>query len=439
MREGGFISPSCVGFLNSTSAVISGVAEGSASEILSFAVGYEDGSVAVWDWNSGTSLSALVPTVTLKLGVGRITSITATNISSSRYLALTVEDQTILLWDGITSDASAVEVLVQPTAVTNNYISMAPGPKMKNRRSVTSIMSITGLLERNSDQPVPVAFSNTQEQLLATGEADGQVTIWNTEAKVKRSLLIHSNDILPAPVISIAWAVDDAALVSLTEDKRVAIHNTVTGNIVWIHDLWMVAPRVTCAAFGAVARELVVLDHEGGLTSVYLHGDWPTASNADVFSPIKDTIDSNHPVIRHKRAFPVAPEPEFAEFPLWGPDLTRKLVETRAVKNSRTAYQWEFSSGASTHGHVALIRLNDVLPRGTYEVVCNVEVKKSHCTSQVPLLDYWRCGCCDPELDIVHGFSRLFHWRSKTIARKRHCDFETWILEDFVQVGKLLY
>ncbi|KAJ3012870.1 UNVERIFIED_CONTAM: hypothetical protein HDU68_000983 [Siphonaria sp. JEL0065] len=408
MKEGHYISPSCIVFLHSVSATVNGIAEGSASEILSFAVGYEDGTVSVWDWNSSTSLSELIPSVTIKLGVGRITSITSTNIASSRRLALTVDDSTVVLWDGVSTDPHTVQVLVQPTEVTNSYISMSPGPKLRNRRSVTSIMSITGLLERNSDHSVAVAFSNTQEQLLATGETDGMITIWNTEAKVKRSLLIHSNDILPAPVTAIAWATDDAALVSLTEDKRVAIHNTVTGNIVWIHDLWIVSPRVNCAAFANNARDLVVLDHEGGLTTIHLHGDWPTAANADVFSPIKTTNDSNHPAIRHKTAFPAAPEPEFAEFAEWNSSISKKLVESRTIKNSRTTYQWEFSTGSTSHGHVALIRLNDGLPRGAYEVVCNVEVTEE---PTVPLKFLcWTTGdvdVVDPELDVLHGFTRL--------------------------------
>ncbi|KAJ3066681.1 hypothetical protein HDU98_010025 [Podochytrium sp. JEL0797] len=410
MRDGGYISPSCIAFLNSESATVNGIAEGSVSEILSFAVGYEDGTVSIWDWNSSTSLAGLVPTVTLKLGVGRVTSIVATNIASSRAVALTVDDGCVLLWDGVSSNVNSVEVLVQPSEVGNNtYISMRAGPKLKNRRSVTSIMSITGLLERNSDHAVAVVFSNTQGQLLATGETDGMITIWNTEAKVKRSLLIHSNDILPAPVTAIAWASDDAAIVSLTEDKRVAIHNTVTGNIVWIHELWMVSPHINCASFANSARDLVVLDHEGGLTSIHLHGDWPTAANADVFSPsTKSSNDSNHPVIRHKAAYPDAPEPEFADFMQWTPELTHRLVEARSIKNSRTAYQWEFSTGSSTHGHVALVRLNEGLPRGAYEVVCNVEVVEE---PTVPLKFLcWTTGdshVVDPELDVVHGFTRL--------------------------------
>ncbi|KAI9350231.1 hypothetical protein BDR26DRAFT_1003855 [Obelidium mucronatum] len=408
MRDGHFVSPSCVTFLHSNSATANGVTEGSASEILSFAVGYEDGSAAIWDWNSNLSLSDMLPSIRIQLGVGRITSITATNIPSSRRLALTVDDNTILLWDGVSTDTQLVQVLVQPSEITNSYISMSPGPKLRTRRSVTSIMSITGLLERNSDHSVAIAFSNTQEQLLATGETDGMITIWNTEAKVKRSLLIHSNDILPAPVTAIAWASDDAALVSLTEDKRVAIHNTVTGNIVWIHDLWMVSARVNSAAFANNARDLVVLDHDGGLTAIHLHGDWPTASNADVFSPIKTTNDSNHPAIRHKTAFPAAPEPEFAEFGEWNASISKRLVEARAVKNSRTAYRWEHSTGSTSHGHVALIRLNDGLPRGAYEVVCNVEITEE---PVVPLKFLcWTTGdvdVVDPELDALHGFTRL--------------------------------
>ncbi|KAI8614997.1 hypothetical protein BC830DRAFT_335801 [Chytriomyces sp. MP71] len=413
--QNSYISPSCVAFLDSAAAVANGTVTASAAEVLSFAVGYEDGSVSIWDWVSSESLSQLRPTVTLDLGVGRITSITPTNIPTCRRLALTVDDSTVVLWEGLTSGLESLQVLVSPFEVSESYISMKPAEKRAaNRRSTSSVMSITGLLDRNSDRPVGIAFSNTQDQLLATSETDGMITIWNTEAKVKRSLLISSNEVFPAPVTALAWAADDAAIVSVTEDKRISIHNTVTGNIVWLHDLWMVGPRVNAAAFTTDARDLAILDREGVLTTIHLHGDWPTAVNADIFSPIKTTDSSAHPTIRHKAAFPQAPDPEFAIFSEWSSaSVTDKILEARAVKNSRSAYLWEYSTGSSVHGHVALIRVSDGLPRGAYEVVCNVEIPgQVEGETFVPLKFFcWTtvdADVVDPELDVIHGFTRLF-------------------------------
>ncbi|KAJ3137431.1 hypothetical protein HK100_000644 [Physocladia obscura] len=412
MKEG-LISPSCVTFLDSASFAANG---GASGDILSFAVGFEDGTVSIWDWNSAESMAQLLPTVTLNLQVGRVSSLTPTNIPTSRRLAVTVDDGTLLLWEGLSSSTfeDSIQVLVQPGEVNDSYISMRPATKLHNRRSVTSILSITGLLERNTDRAIAIAFSNTQEQLLATGETDGMITIWNTEAKVKRSLLIHTTDIVPAPVTAIAWAADDAALVSLTEDKRVAIHNTVTGNIVWIHDLWMIPGRVNNASFSVGARELAILDHDGTITCIQIHGEWPTSLNADVFSALKGKASDNdyHPTVKHRSAFPSAPDPEFAEFSAWNSSVTDRLMEARTIKNSRSAYHWEYSTGSNTHGHVALIRLNDGLPRGCYEVVCNVEVPADATEETLIPLKFvcWTAGdldVVDPELDVIHGFSRL--------------------------------
>ncbi|KAJ3405897.1 hypothetical protein HDU80_000607 [Chytriomyces hyalinus] len=414
-QQGAFISPSALCFLDSASAVANGIVAASASEILSFAVGYEDGTVAFYDWVTSNSLSQLVPTVILDLRIGRITSITPTNIPTCRRVALTVDDSTVVLWEGLADVPEQLHVLVSPFEVSESYISMKPAEKrLANRRSTSSIMSITGLLDRNSDRPVAVAYSSTQEQLLATSETDGMITIWNTEAKVKRSLLIHSTDVFPAPVTAIAWAADDAAIISLTEDKRISIHNTVTGNIVWLHDLWMISPRVNAANFTPGARDLAILDHEGAVTTLQLHGDWPTAVNADVFSPIKmNTASSTRPGVGSKSGFPQAPDPEFAVFAEWGPAVTDKILEARAVKNGRSAFQWEPSSGSNVHGHVALIRIGDGLPRGAYEVVCNVEIPEriDGEPGYVPLKFLcWTtvdADVVDPELDVIHGFTRL--------------------------------
>ncbi|KAJ3201658.1 hypothetical protein HDU82_007951 [Entophlyctis luteolus] len=409
MKEG-LISPSSIAFLDSASAVAAGATSTDSGQTLSFAVGYEDGSVSIWDWISSNSIVDLSPTVTLKLKTGRISSIVPTNIQTSRRLAITIDDSVLLLWDGISSDPKSVVVLVQQE--TPDPSVMKSSAKMNTRRSVTSIRSITELYERNSDRPIPVAFSNTQEQLLATGETDGEITIWNTEAKVKRNLLIHTTDILPAPISAIAWASDDAALVSMTDDKRIAIHNTVTGSVVWIHDLWMITSNVKSASFASGARELSVLDHESGLTCIRLHGEWPTSSNADVFSPIRASDSNNHPSIKHKTAFPLAPDPEFAEFADWSDSIKDKLSESRAIKNSRSTYHWELSTGSNMHGHVGLIRLTDGLPRGCFEVVCNVEVPAASDEPLIPLkFVCWSSGdeeVVDPELDVVHGFTRLF-------------------------------
>ncbi|KAJ3346507.1 hypothetical protein HDU83_002906 [Entophlyctis luteolus] len=404
MKEG-FISPSSIAFLDSASAASNSnrTTSGESGQILSFAVGYEDGTVSIYDWNSANSVMDLSPTVTIKLNTGRVTSIVPTNVSTSRRVAITIEDSVLVLWDGVSSDAKKVVVLVhqdaEPSSVT----------KFNNRRSVTSIKSISGTFERNPDKPIPVAFSNTQEQLLATGETDGEITIWNTDAKVKRNLLIHTAEIFPAPIVAIAWASDDAALVSMTEDKRIAIHNTVTGNVVWIHDLWMITSNVKSAAFTNGARELAVLDHAGVLGCIRLHGDWPTSLNADVFSPTRPSDSNSHPSISHKAAFPPAPDPEFAEFIAWSESISDSLAKART---SRSAIHWELSPGSNPNGRVGLIRLTDGLPRGCFEVVCNVEVPANLDAPLIPLkFVCWSSGhdqMVDPELDVVHGFSRLF-------------------------------
>ncbi|KAI9362480.1 hypothetical protein DFJ73DRAFT_812542 [Zopfochytrium polystomum] len=413
------------------------------ADILTFATGHEDGSISVWEWFPGLDPLDLSPRLTLRLNAGRVTSLVPCN-TGERTMAFTIDDSAVVVWDGSSDDPETAMVLIPP----KDYVK----EEDHNRRSVSSVRSsVSSFRQRprsvetiasavpgappprvwNQDRPCPVAFARTRSHLLATGGTkDGTITIWNTEAKVKRNLLtVGSQDILPIPpVMAIAWSVDDATIVSISEDKHICIHNTVTGHLIWVHDLWMVKPRLNVAAFSLAGRHLGVIDHDGEFTSVQLNGDWPTAATASsptAASPGSAAFSVSFLASPTRPRFPPPPEPEFVTMSEWDPSVSVRVVRRRTEKGTRSSDSWQRSTGSGMHGHVALLELSEDLPRGTYEVLCEVEFSAEKAAPQfIPLK--FVCGPeddeanpkdgnamaaggsdRDPQLDAVRGFTRL--------------------------------
>ncbi|KAJ3192491.1 NACHT domain- and WD repeat-containing protein 1 [Irineochytrium annulatum] len=251
----------CITFLPSAGAPLTPQTTTAPTESLLFATGHEDGSVSVWEWNATIDPLDLSPAVTLRLNAGRITSLVASELvppkSSNRYMAITVDDTAVLLWNGVNDDPESALVLVPPLDTTEE-------DQLSNiSQSRVSVFAKQQGGEWNLNRPCAVAFSRTKELVLAAGSVAGTIAIWNIENKARVILMTPSSvEQKPAPIMAIAWAADDAALVSASEDKRISIHNTVTGDLVWVHSLWMVVPRLNVAAFTSGARQLAIVDHD---------------------------------------------------------------------------------------------------------------------------------------------------------------------------------
>ncbi|KAJ3104296.1 hypothetical protein HDU97_009372 [Phlyctochytrium planicorne] len=435
VREAGTqAGASCVTFLNqfvnpAGVAANGAVSPGGTNEMIVFATGHEDGSISVWEWMPGTDPLDLSPTVTLRLNAGRITSLTASNVTSNspgNRIAVTVDDTAVLVWDGANDDPESALILIPPPYDGSDEDRLSSATSPMSRFSVQTKLAA---LPWNLDRPCAVAFSRTKELLLATGSVQGTVIIWNVESKVRRVLLTPSSmDTRPAPIMCVGWATDDAAIVSISEDKRVCVHNTVTGDLVWVHSLWMVSARLNVASLAMGARQLALVDHDGDLIVVQLHGDWPTALNAAKAAGTAPNSNA-HPSTRLLIAdlFPKPPEPDFTDLVEWDPSVSVRIVRRRTEKHTRSCSGWEKTTGSGSHGHVGLIRMTDGLPRGTYEVLCEVEIldmpaadEKSKQPTYVPLK--FVCGvedgmaeedaaafsAEDPELQGLRGFTRYF-------------------------------
>ncbi|KAJ3211260.1 hypothetical protein HDU67_004656 [Dinochytrium kinnereticum] len=442
VREAGTqAGASCITFLNQFvnpnpphSAGGPATSPGGNAEVIVFATGHEDGSVSIWEWAPGTDPLDLSPVVTLRLNAGRITSLTASNFASAspgNRLAVTVDDTAVLVWDGANDDPESAIILIPPTdSGDDDRLSSAMSPVSR-----LSVQSRNAVVPWNLDRPCAVAFSRTKELLLATGSIQGTVIIWNVESKVRRVLLTPSSmDARPAPIMCLGWSSDDAAIVSVSEDKRVCIHNTVTGDLVWVHSLWMVSARLNVASLAAGGRQLSLVDHDGELIVIQLHGDWPTGATAAKATASGQTTvpaANAHPSTRLLIAdlFPKPPEPDFTDLHEWDPSVSVRIVRRRTERNTRSCSGWEKTTGSGSHGHVGLIRMTDGLPRGTYEVLCEVDIpavpppqgdEVSRHPTYVPLKfvcgvedgmteeDFAIFGAEDPELQGLRGFTRFF-------------------------------
>jgi WD40 repeat protein len=421
-------SPTCIAFLpTSATSITSPTMTTSQSsphpaptESAVFATGHEDGSIYVWEWSPASDTKAMKPIITLRLNVGRITSITAAN-TGSRRIAFTMDDSAVVIWNGDNDDPESAFVLVPPISYDDEVSVSSARLSSASARSFNQPTS-----SWNLDRPCAVAFSRTKDHLLATGSVNtGTVTIWNCVDKVRRFLLMPSSvENKPAPIMAIGWAMDDASIVSVSEDKKAVVHNTVTGDVVWVHDLWMIKPPLNVVSLSHGARHLSAVDHDGEMTIIHLHGEWPSAATAATAKPHQ----AGHPIASLLHKFPPPPEAEFVEINEWDPSVSAQLVRRRTEKNERSSYLWEKSAGSGTHGHVGLLRLNDGMPRGTYEVLCEMDIPNAPepadamddgngnpVPSFVPLK--FVCGADesdpygaveDPELHAVRGFTRLF-------------------------------
>ncbi|KAJ3195138.1 NUAK SNF1-like kinase 1, partial [Entophlyctis luteolus] len=359
----------------------------------------------------------------------------------SKTVAVTVDDSTVAIWDGLTPSTKSVSVIIPPRDVSPT-VERSSFLSTKFRRSSSSVWSSSNLSDQNVDRPTVVAFSNLSDRIFATGEADGAVTIWSLDLKLKRELLTHADKPgSPFGVMSFGWSLDDGALVTLCEDKRITIHNSETGELVWIHEIWMISPPLKLASFVTGARQLGVMDIYGSFTLVNLHGKWPLSKsgssktrfgairNALTTSATKITsilsinsgIDSGHPITSSN--FSTIPqEQETFITQEWDAAIAGKLSQNRAEAHTKSSDQWEYTTGSGSHGHVALLRLDSGLYRGTYEVICEVEIpeftstlRASNSSAGIPLK--FVCGTnssnpqdlkivVDPELEMIRGFTR---------------------------------
>ncbi|KAJ1554878.1 NACHT domain- and WD repeat-containing protein 1, partial [Cladochytrium tenue] len=380
-------------------------------DLIAFATGHEDGSICIWEWFPGADPLDLSPRVTLSLNAGRVTSLVPCK-TGEKTVAFTIDDTAVVVWDGTSDDPESAMVLIPPkdfvkeeedynrrsVLSVRSSVASFPGSRPRSVETINSVATGTGAPSQkvwNEDRPCAVAFAHTRSQLLATGGMrDGMITIWNTEAKVKRNLLTPaSQDPKPIPAImAISWSSDDATIVSVVEDKQVCVHNTVTGHLVWVHDLWMIRPRLNIAAFGTAGRHLSVVDHDGELTVIQLHGDWPTAATAmaamtpSSASPSAASAQSPGSaagsamtsmsllVAPRRPRFPPPPDPEYVTITEWDPSVSVRVVRRRTEKGTRSSRTWQRSTGSGLHGHVALLELAEDLPRGTYEVLCEVSI-----------------------------------------------------------------
>ncbi|KAJ3357529.1 NUAK SNF1-like kinase 1, partial [Entophlyctis luteolus] len=437
-RDEDYTSPSAVAFLSNYGTNLPATVNGSAVEHLTIATGHEDGSLRIWEWSSiAEDLSLLLH---LPFKFGRITSIVPSNMGS-KTVAVTVDDSTVAIWDGLTPSTKSVSVIIPPRDVSP-AVERSSFLSTKFRRSSSSVWSSSNLSDQNVDRPTVVAFSNLSDRIFATGEADGAVTIWSLDLKLKRELLTHADKPgSPFGVMSFGWSLDDGALVTLCEDKRITIHNSETGELVWIHEIWMISPPLKLASFVTGARQLGVMDIYGSFTLVNLHGKWPLSKsgssktrfgairNALTTSATKITsilsinsgIDSGHPITSSN--FSTIPqEQETFITQEWDAAIAGKLSQNRAEAHTKSSDQWEYTTGSGSHGHVALLRLDSGLYRGTYEVICEVEIpeftstlRASNSSAGIPLK--FVCGTnssnpqdlkivVDPELEMIRGFTR---------------------------------
>ncbi|KAI8616410.1 WD40-repeat-containing domain protein [Chytriomyces sp. MP71] len=242
------------------------------AETLSFVTGHEDGMLFLWEWSSMLQTDEIQPMRSMKLNNGRITSLAGAH-AGSHTVAATLDETTVVIWDGKSNDLGSVSVLIAPVD-SNNFnrgsVSMASN---HHRWSASSLWSSTGLSDYSLSRPTIVSFSSTSDKVLVTGDEGGIITIWSLESKMKRQLVSHPDK--PSAhyaVIALSWSLDDATVVSLSEDKRISIHNAGTGELVWVHDLWMITTPLKTAAFVFGARQLSIIDIYGSLTLVQLHG-----------------------------------------------------------------------------------------------------------------------------------------------------------------------
>ncbi|KAJ3238719.1 hypothetical protein HDU81_007299 [Chytriomyces hyalinus] len=405
-------------------------------EILTFVTGHEDGSLHLWEWSPQTFDPK--PVKSLHLKHGRVTSLSAAN-GGSHAVAATLDEKTVVIWDGNSEDLDALTVLIYPVEVSSNERGSLSMAANYHRWSSSSLWSSNGLSDSNLSRPTAVAFSSSNDKHVATGESEGQTTIWFLDSKTKRTLMTHPDKQSSSfSILAICWSTDDATVASFSEDKRVTVHNTSTGDLVWVHDLWMISspPKVACFVFGA--RHLSVLDIYGSLTLVHLHGKWPSskafASSKTRLGAVRNLISSSaskisnmitagsnsaevHPITTP--GFSSDPQ-ELQEFEIqgWNQSVITKMNQNRLELNSRSSDQWQFTTGSGSHGHVGLLRLDSGLPRGVFEVICEIEIPANVGglqteTQQIQL--QFICGAnegskqvIDPELEVLRGFIRYF-------------------------------
>ncbi|KAJ3251999.1 hypothetical protein HDU77_005497 [Chytriomyces hyalinus] len=436
LRELSTIScPTSVTFVPTTVTAVN-PKETPVGEILTFVTGHEDGSLHLWEWSPQTFEPK--PLKSLHLKHGRVTSLSSAH-GGSHAVAATLDEKTVVIWDGNSEDLDALTVLIYPVELSSNERGSLSMAANYQRWSSSSLWSTNGLSDYSVSRPTAVAFSSSNDKHVATGESEGQATIWFLDSKTKRTLMTHPDkQSSKFSILAICWSSDDATVASFSEDKRVTVHNTSTGDLVWVHDLWMISspPKVACFVFGA--RHLSVLDIYGSLTLVHLHGKWPSskafASSKTRLGAVRNLISSSaskisnmitagsnsaevHPITTP--GFSSDPQ-ELQEFEIqgWNQSVITKMNQNRLELNSRSSDQWQFTTGSGSHGHVGLLRLDSGLPRGVFEVICEIEIPANVGglqteTQQIQL--QFICGAnegskqvIDPELEVLRGFIRYF-------------------------------
>ncbi|KAJ3073363.1 hypothetical protein HDU98_001712 [Podochytrium sp. JEL0797] len=446
-RDPKITSPTSVAFVKANVAAGQPQAvNGVPVDYLSFVTGHEDGGVFLWDWS--TLAEDIVQVQSIQLGYGRISELVTAGAALSKSVAVVVDDRTVVLWDGVSSDAGSALVVVPPgnMPVGGSERSSQAGPIHQVRRSSSSVWSTTGIYDQNMARSTVVAFSNHSDQILATGEPDGYVNVWFLETLKKRALVTHperrSSGSSTFPILAMGWSVDDGAIACLSEDKRVTIHGVESGELLWIHDLWMVAPLLKVASFVGGSRQLSCVDVYGTFTLVNLHGKWPSpktaAANKTRLGAFKNAITSSatkigqmitasgdvedfHPVATAGLNLEVHELESFTLLP-WDTTIATQLKQNRVESHSRSSDQWQYTTGSGSHGHVALLRLDTGLPRGTFEVFCEMEIPESFASrrvaNQTGLHLKFVCGitearvqeyrnAADAELEVVRGFTRF--------------------------------
>ncbi|KAJ3132458.1 NUAK SNF1-like kinase 1 [Physocladia obscura] len=439
-KDDSYTSPTCVAFVLNSGVNQPPNINGTPVEYLTFATGHEDGSLRVWEWSSLAEDLILAKNVNLKFG--RITSLVPAG-SGSKSMAVTVDDSTVVIWDGVSKDTRSLAVLISPDDVSASPTDRTSFGGSKLRHSSSSVWSSSGISDQKINRPTVIAFSNYSDKLVATGDSNGSVVIWSLEAKTKRLLITHPDKIASfIAIMAICWSADDGTVVSLCEDKRITIHGADTGELIWIHDIWMISPQLKVASFVTGARQLSLIDIYGSFTLVNLHGKWPASksagnktrlgalrsvisTSASRISNILSTngnITESHPITTSG----IYSEPQDLEgFVIhdWSARIAGKLSQVRVDLNTRSSDVWQYTTGSGSHGHVALLLLDTGLPRGTFEVICEVDIPESfntpslRATNQIGIPLQFVCGITDsnhedhklvvdPELEVIRGFTR---------------------------------
>ncbi|KAI9338168.1 hypothetical protein BDR26DRAFT_434100 [Obelidium mucronatum] len=298
-RDPKISSPTCISFVRSNGNA-SGqpqTVNGAPVDNLTFLTGHEDGSVCMWDWSVQAEDISAVKSIPLKFGTYLGLWFLHLGLRGSKAVAVVVDNKTVAIWDGVSTGLSSVKVLVAP----GNMPDIANGGSDRGsynglRRSSSSVWSMNGMFDQSMVRSTVIAFSNHSDQVLATGEPDGAVNIWYLDPKTRRALLTHPDrSFSNIAVLAIGWSSDDGAVVSLCEDKRVTVHGADSGELIWIHDLWMISPPLKVASFVSGARQLSAVDVYGSLTVVNLHWKVALVESSGVqqnaFGSIEECVD----------------------------------------------------------------------------------------------------------------------------------------------------